>query len=229
MAISYVANSAAGFEASASSTTIPVTLGAAVAVDDIIVGMTGSDNSSAPTLTVTDSLGNVYTVHADQIDDVTQVQSGRTWRSKVTVAGTPTITTTFSVASTGRRTIAAAWSGSAATPFDTSKGNLQTAPGTGTDAVTSTNITPATNNELLVGLNQRTSAAAGTITGGTNYTLRLAVSSTVAIEDRILASASSVAATFTFSADHRTITHIVAIKRAESGGRHWTLLKKGRK
>ena len=218
MAITYVTSSAAGLEASAGSATIAVTLGAAVAIDDIIVGMTGWDTTNGSVIGVVDNLGNSYTVHSDQIDDAGNSQAGSTWHSKVTVAGTPTITTNFSPSASGRRTIAAAWSGSKASPFDTSKGNFQNAPGTGTDAVTSTAITTAEDNELLVGLNQRTSAAVGTITAGSAYTSRLTVSSTVAIEDRILITAGSIAATFTFSADHRTITHIVAIKAISGAG-----------
>src|SRR5438093_1255187 len=109
MAITYISGSAASNSGDATSTTIAVTLGAAVAVGDVIVGMVGFE--TGPTITVADTLGNSYTVHADQVDDPVQGQSGRTWRSKVTTAGTPTITVTFSVTVGFRRVIAAAWSG----------------------------------------------------------------------------------------------------------------------
>src|SRR6266550_7574123 len=143
--MTYIVGSAAAAHQDASSPAVAVTLGAAVAVGDVIVGMVGFDNGSTPSLTLADNLGggspNVYTVHPDQVDDTTDVQSGRTFRCKVTQAGTPVITATLTPSVGAQRIIVSAYSGCTATPFDTSLGNWQSSPGTGTDAVTSTAIT----------------------------------------------------------------------------------------
>lgn len=212
--MAYVSGSAVTLTQVTTATTIVVTLGAAVAVDDVIVGMAGWDTTTTNISSVADDLGNSYTLHADKIDDSANNQSGRTWRSKVTVAGTPTITVTYTVAASARVVIVAAWSGSTASPFDTSLGNFQTSPGTGTDAVTSTSITTAADHELCIGFHQNTGSDSGTLTAGTNYTSRLVSTSKVGLEDRTLDTAGSVAATWTISADHRSITHIVALQLA---------------
>lgn len=224
MAIAYIASTAAAAHTDAAGTTQAVTLGAAVAVGDVIVGMVGWDNTNTPTITVADNLGggspNVYTVNADQVDGG---QSQRTFRCKVTQAGTPVITVTFTTSTSFRRVIVAAYSGCAASPFDTSLGNNQPnppGPGTGNDGATSTNITTAENNEMCVGFHQNTGEAhpgTGTISAGTNYTLRLADNAILAVEDRTLASAGAVAATFTISNNHASVTHIVALKAGGPG------------
>jgi hypothetical protein len=205
-----------------------VTLGAAVTVDDVIVGMAGWDGNANNISGVADSLGNSYTLNADKVDDTTGNQSGRTWRSKVTVAGTPVITVTFTTSLGSRRVIAAAWSGANAAPFDASVGNWQTSPGTGTDAVTSTALTPGQNDSLLIGFHQNSGEVdpgTGTLTAGTNYTNRLTTNAILMVEDRALATAASVAATLTISNDHRSITHLVVIKPGDASpmvGRAWT-------
>jgi len=217
----YVASSGASFQADASAGTVAITLGVAVEVGDVIVGMSGwGDGGTDNISTVDDNLGNSYSVNSDKIIEDFDGEAGQTWRSKVTVAGTPVITVTFSAAVQFRRIIAGAWRGGAAVPFDTSLGHEQGPngpgnPGTGADAVTSTNITTAENNELLVGFHQNTSEGtpgAGTVAAGTNYTMRHNPDAILAMEDRVLASAGAVAATFTISVDHSTICHIVALK-----------------
>lgn len=218
MAIAYVTNSVAYTNnADGNDTTVAVTLGAAVAIGDYIIGMAGWDPSGSATITVADSLGNTYTVESNLI---TANQRGQTFYARVTVAGTPVITVTFSVGSSFRRVIAAAWSGLASSGVsDGTVGNGQASPGTGTDAVTSTAITTTVNGDLIVGFYQNEGEGApgtGTITAGTGFTRRNAANSILAIEDLVQSTAGSKAATFTLSITHSSISHISSFKVATS-------------
>jgi hypothetical protein len=211
---SYVASSAASAINDASATTIAVALGAAVQVGDEIVGMCGWDNTSTPTISVADSLGNVYTVSNDRIDDATHNQSGVTFRAKVTVAGTPTVTVTYTPSSGSRRIIVGAWRGVDRAPFDTSIGQAQQSPGTGTDAVTSTQATPFRSNALFIGFGQniaQSPTGTGTVTAGTNYTMRLTSVAILSVEDLVQGPAAAEDGSFTISIDHSYITHVVVL------------------
>lgn len=219
MPLAYIASSAAFVNnADATATTIAVTLGAAVAIGDYIVGMAGCDPTGTPTFTVADTLSNTYTVQANS---VTSGQKGQTFFARVTTAGTPTITVTISESESFRRVIVAAYSGLAdASVADGTVGNGQASPGTGANAVTSTAITTTVNGDLLVAFHQNTGEAApgtGTISAGTNFTRRDTANAILAVEDLIQAAAGSIAGTFTISNNHDSVTHVSAFKAATGG------------
>lgn len=214
MAIAYITNSAA-----ASSTASSITLGAAVAVGDRIVGATGWDNLNGAILnTITDNLGNSYTKENNFVEDATNDQAQQTWTCSVTVAGTPLITSNFSGTTNGGfRICVAAYSGTATTSaLDGTVGQFEASPGTGTNGANSTAITTTANGDLVVGFWQSSSLSGGTLTAGTNFTKRVEAGATVAIglEDLIQTTAGSIEATWTLSVNNRSITHVVTYKAA---------------
>src|SRR3990167_5060668 len=217
MAPAYIASSVAETIADASDTTIAVTLGAAVAVGDYIVGMAGWGQIGVAISTVTDDLGNTYTIQANKTDDTTNGQTGQTFFARVTAAGTPVITVTFASTTMWRRVIVAAYSGLANPAADGTIGNWQSSPGTGTDAVTSTAVTTTADGDLIVGFHQNTGSSSGNISAGTNFTRRNALEAIIALEDYVQPSAGSIAATFTISVNHASITHMAAFKAAAAG------------
>jgi len=212
----YVTSSAAGAEQSAAgSPNLPtITLGAAVAVGDVIVGMAGFDATGGANLTnIIDNLGNVYFINNDQIHNATHNQDGRTFYCLVTVAGTPTLTPTFSAGGSGsQRLIAAIYRPDCKVVFGSSRGQSQTGPGTGTDAIKSPTLPH--DGGLAVGLWQNIAEGApgtGVLSGGTNFTRRLTFQEVLGIEDWLNVSPAILAATFTDTVDHDAITHIVVM------------------
>lgn len=154
-----------------SVTSTAVALGSAVAVDDwILLSTTCGSNVSAAASTVTDQLGNVYTrmsaVQGGRLYDNVNDQSYDGWYCKVTVAGTPTIT--YTPGGGTRAWLAFKGSvfsgGSSSASVRATNGQLQTSPGTATDAISSGSVA-AQSGDLLWG---------GTFTSGTSSTTDVA-------------------------------------------------------
>lgn len=151
----------------AAATTLVITTTATASAGDLVV--VGSVNSSTQTLSsVTDSAGNTYTVRRNQGNGGGNC-SGAIADSVLgsTLASGGTITLTFS-ASTNSGAGACVVNGQDVSPFDTSAGAGNS---TVTTALTSANITTASNGELIFGVWGYTSSGAGTLTTpGTGYT-----------------------------------------------------------
>lgn len=191
----------------------PVTLGNTVTVD-----VCWGDDATAPT-SVSDTLGNVYTAATAVIQDATNLQYQQAYVAPVTVAGTPTITATFGTLRQFRAIILTEYSGAHPTaPFDVGGGQLQTAPGAGTDAVTSGLVTPSQNNSLIHGAVQNTNDPTTTFAAGTGFALGFATTGQITTSEWLeQATAAPIAATFTASAGTRTLTTVVVLKPSGAG------------
>lgn len=162
---------ASGTVATGSAATATVTLGAAVVLGDRIIAIVNVHDSKAnSTTSVTDSLGNTYTLDRPETNSGA-VDFWSVWSAPVTVAGTPVITAHFTAMTTGNAIVSgAAFSGlstaSGATAIDMS------VTGTGTAAAATSGATSATTaaNELVIGA-YADNGISGGLTVGAGYTL----------------------------------------------------------
>lgn len=166
-----------------------------------------------------------------QIGSTVSVDSGgflwclATYGKSNAAGGADTITVTFSTSLATDPVLGISeYSGIAtSSALDQTTGNAQIDPGTATDAVTSTSVTTTAANELIYGASLKTPLSHGTFDQGTGYTSRGTVNDGVwlmmRIEDKNLASAGSVAATFTTgNAAEDTMTIVATFKEPSVGG-----------
>lgn len=112
--------------------------------------------------------------------------------------GANTVTATLTAAHTFALLSVHEYSGVITTsPLDQATFNFQATPGTGTNAITSGNVTTTTDGQLIFGCAGSTEANTGVVSAGTNYTIRQNPLNDNPSEDRVQASAGSTAATFT--------------------------------
>jgi hypothetical protein len=171
------------------------------------------------TVSVADTLGNIYTVSALN-PDTANGQYQRTFYANSPRSGANTVTVTFGGAGAPFRSLyISEYSGLAQTsPNDGGTGQIQLTPGTGTDAITSGNIVTTVDGDLIWGITDNTSETSpgtGTLVAGTGYTQDAAVPSGGTImraEHKTQTTAGSVATTFTTSVDHHMLTNILAFK-----------------
>lgn len=208
------------------STTIVVTLPGAVTVGNWIA-VYGAWNSGGVSpasrfSSLVDDLGNTYTT-VDSLND-TDSDDHRTFYAKVTNGGTPTITLTLTNACGYRSLVAHEVSGLDATaPLDQHTIVNQASPGTGTDGVTTGNVTTTTDGQYIFGATHLNNTTTQTIAAGTGFTGRESNSGggdtpPFRSEDQIQSVAGSVAATFTLTVDQHMTTAIMTFKAAAGGG-----------
>jgi hypothetical protein len=163
------------------------------------------DRTNTQTATCADNTNGAWTA-GPIIDDTTDGQMWAAFFFKNTAGGVkPTVTVTFGgsqyVSYRGLYIQECGPCNTTTQPDVTGVGNNQASPGTATDAVTSTAVTTVTNNAYIVGASIIPSSATPVITAGTNYNSRRGDSWTTitptTFEDKVLATAGSVAATFT--------------------------------
>jgi len=127
-------------------------------------------------------------------------------------AGTFTVSANLSSAAFGN-TIAHLARDSGGTPsFDKSALVEQIFPGTGTNAVSSGNVTTVSNGQYIFGASAKCSASGNVLTSGTGYTSRVQQNNSGAAslsENQIQTSAGAIAATFTTSSDGPFLTGIM--------------------
>src|SRR6185295_1834745 len=100
-------------------------------------------------------------------------------------------------------------------PLDKTATN--TATGTTTaGAITSTAVTPSQPGSLIFGAVMADSGATA-ISAGTTFTLRQAIGSDCATEDRVQSTAASQAATFTFGTAGDYLAHVAVFKPSSTG------------
>ena len=223
MPTAYVQSKA--LSASASSTTIAVTLDASVGSGNAIVGLVCWGSATESDLaSVTDDQGNTYTL-VRFVPDTNNSQSIKGFYLANITNAPITITANFSPARPYRSISLHEVSGVATSGLlDQDAGQLQTAPGTGPDGVTSGSVITTANGEYIFGGCADTAAlrALSQYAGGTGYTRRQEVGSTsvinMASEDQIQASAGAIAATFTATNNDRTVSLILTLKAAAAGG-----------
>jgi hypothetical protein len=183
-----------------SSTTVACGSGdglTAIASGNLVVVEVGWASTAGDTVTgITDNQSNTYTL-TDLARETTVAYSYQTaYRANIT-NGPVTITATLSASRTFAAITVQEYSGVlAASPLDGHAIQAQRNPGTGANAVSSGNATPATNGCLIFGatVNVNGSGAPGY---GTGYTGRDNFSNTFESEDKTQAAAAATAATFT--------------------------------
>lgn len=172
---------------------------------------------------VADSLAQTFSSAVNVTDGATF--SIATFYVPNSAAGADTVTVTFAGTIAYASLQCAEYSGVAtSSPLDQAVSQNQTDPGTGTDAVTSGNVTTTTDGQLIVGWSTALVVGAGTLTAGTGYTGRTNVFNDTLHEDRVQTTAGSIAATFTSnSATSDFVTQIATFKAAAApsgcGGR----------
>lgn len=211
--------------AEASSTTIALAYPSNVASGNNLKAAIAWQANSGQTISgCSDSLSQTWT----QVGSTVTVTSiGGDWRLAVfrfynTTGGANTLTCTFSAASFYRALAVGEYSGLATSnALDQTTGNPQVDPGTATDAVTSTSVTTTANNELIYGAALSVCGTSATVASGTGYTSRAFTFSgtflCLRVEDKNLASAGSVAATFT-AGDATEDTAAIIATFKEPGG-----------
>lgn len=158
-------------------------------------------------------------------DNITDSTAGQGTASFIlgNVSGAPTsVVATFSGATSFTDMVIIEESGCAALsdPTDVHVGQNQGSPGTGSNAVTSGNVTTTVSNDIIVGMTCATSATT-ICTAGTGFTRRTtdATEQGMTTENGVTqVSPGLVAATFTTATNTRFTTLILAIQPSGSGG-----------
>lgn len=220
MAITHIssANGAAnGFDG---TTTTTATLPGTIAADDLIIVAVHTTDGVITIATPTDNKGgNTYTPVAAQFD--ADIGHSRVWYSKVVNGGTNfQVTVTNAQTGYGDIIVHQISGQDLSAPLDKVVNNNQAAPGTGTDAITSTAQTPTTDGQYIFGFTLQDDFVISTISAGTGFTAG-ETSGPSDFPGRseyvVQGAAASIAATFTHSVDVETITWLVTFKPV--GGR----------
>lgn len=154
-------------------------------------------------VSVVDDKGNNYTV-VDTLDSGAR-HAASFYKANASGGADPQFTITFSAAASDRTLGFRELSGAAtSSPLVANDANAQVAPGTGTDAITSTAQTPSANNAFISGWTIPF-LLDSVVVQGTGFTLDSGIGSPagtrIAAESLEQGAAASVAATFTTSAD----------------------------
>jgi len=207
--------------------------GSAIGTGNTVAGTVSWSNLGAPATnvlnTITDNKGNTYPVVDTGGDpNATQVSCSSFLLGNV-IGGPTTITATFSGSNPGAATIIwDEYSGALTNvnPTDVHTKNAQHDPGTGSNAITSGNITTTIPGDLIYGAVCETTNGSTAIAAGSSYTLRVSNEANAGLnsassEDQVQTSAGSIAATFTDGtngATDDTITFAIAIKPSNGIG-----------
>lgn len=188
---------------STSGSTLGVAFGSNVTAGNLIVVMATWAGAGDVTPTVSDTLSNTYVEIGSHIFSMTaDVGMSMFYAANIT-GGANTVTVNYTASRVFREIMVAEYSGASTTsPLDTSAFTVDGTATTSTDSATTPAVTPAQNASLLVGFISSVSGM-GTAAAGTNYTERIDTTGGgggfAEYEDRILAIAASVAATWTVS------------------------------
>jgi hypothetical protein len=209
-------------DSGATASTIAATFASGTGAGNLIVVWVGWDTSTGATLSSVTDGGDTFSSGFGQVTDTVHRQAFQGWYAVNVAAGRTTVTVTFSTGAAFRGLIIQEYSGVVTnSAFDGGVGNLQSSPGTGSNAVTSTAITTTTAGDLVVGSSQDTinicgaglpQFSAGTNFTGDTYTCTSTVNAEFRAEHLVQASAGSIAATFTLSANTATTTGVMAFK-----------------
>jgi len=207
------------YSPSASFTTV-------TAGDALVVWFTHDYSGGEPTLTCADSAGGTWSSALDTAKDATDTQKMVMFVCKNHPGGSsvlPTVTSSSSVPGRAIRCIQVTGVDTAALGAGEHAGQHQATPGTGTDGVTSGNVTPTASASLLLAhsFNSKASAAAPAAgTGFTNQTTCWPVSGgdEARSESKALSGTSAVAGTFTASGDENHLTIAVVLDEPAAGG-----------
>jgi len=223
MAITHISSVAAAGTGFNNGTTATATVAGTVAADDLIILCVATTNG-AGTYTPSDNKGgNTYTAAAARLE----VGDGfsRVYYAKVVNGGTNfQVTMTLSGASYGTIIVHHISGQDLSAPLDKVINNYQSAPGTGTNAITSTAETPTTGGQYLLGFVTQSTFTTSTFSAGTSVAYTAGqlnagqADFSQSTEYFIQGAAASVAATFTQTVDIGTATWLVTFKAAGGGG-----------
>jgi hypothetical protein len=177
-------------------------LTANVTANNAIAVFCGWTGVTQTLVSVTDTQGNSYTV----VDNPTSGSYGRAAMAYAIAraSAADTVSCNFSAAGIGKSIIVHEIGGvNPSVPLDGHKMAVRTSPGTGANAVTSTNITTTTSGDYVVGFTFNSSSNGADWNAGTGYVRRQdlrTASYAMASEDRIQTTAGAIAATFTATA-----------------------------
>ncbi len=209
-----------------------------VTTGDTIVCGFQADINAGDTPSVNDSAGNgPYNVTAWALSGGS-VGLFIAWKGNVTGGASFNVTATNSVSRSNWAGVCEEWSGvnASANPADVTPaaGNVQTAPGTTTNAITSSAETTVTNGDLLIGITGDTgtggtgqSTTCPSSAGTSSVTYALGSASTtfngavacVQTENAVQSTAgASTLATFTQGTNNGAITFLLALKAPGGGG-----------
>lgn len=200
-------------DSGANATTLAAVLNSVVAGNHLVahVGYTDAASTSA-----TFSDGTSYSVADAERFDATEGQSGTVFYLENAGSGTHTGTATFSPTTSFRRNRYIEVSGLAtSSSLDKDIGQVQTAPGTGANAISSSASAATANaNDFVMGFTQdagNASPGSGTLTAGTGYTIS-GTNVTMGLESKSVSVTGAQTSTFTQSVAAPRITHVVAFK-----------------
>lgn len=192
--------------------------GSVVGAGNTVVGTVSWDSLGGTTLlSVKDDKLNTYTIKDTVVDSVNNQSNASFILGNIT-NGPNALTATTNSANVNGAFLTIIWdeySGASAVsdPSDGHTGQKQATPGTGTDAVTSGNVTTTVNGDLIYGGTYNTST--GTLaSAGSGFASRTSDTSGAPgiTEDKTQTTAGSVASTFTINPSAACVTFIIAIK-----------------
>lgn len=208
----------------AGATTIQDTVTGVVAGSTLLVHCGHEQAGGVSVSSVTDSNGSNHTLTDGPRSDATNAGESYVYRLENCAAGTHTITVNYS-ASVGYRRLRIIEVGGVETTsvLDRATGQHQSAPGTGTDAVTSGSTAATTNaNDIVIALSNSWAATfnslGGTITAGTGFTAISPAQREFAAAYKTVSATGAQAGTFTLSVDTAQTTHVIVLKDAGGGG-----------
>lgn len=199
--------------------------------DYVVVGITYG-NGSAVVESIADGT-NTYVKIGSTLNDASNGQNLAVFVCKSAAAGTFTLTVTFASSVSYRGIMYARYSGldNAATPVMVS--NLVVNAGTGTDAISTGNVTPAAQPAMVFAFAVEDSGGGSALTAGTGYTDRGAMSNWNSYvgysryEDKRVTATTPTPGTFTASnGTHSYLTIAIAIIETGAGGGGSNLLLK---
>jgi len=187
-----------GVSANASTSTVGAT-GSVIGTGNCVCG--AITYATTDTLnSVTDDKGNNYAIK-DTVTDTTNARKLSSFICGNITNGATTVTANFSAAASNATIVWDEFSGISGStdPTDVHGGQFQSSAGTGTDAMTSGNVTPTASGDLIYGISVTDSGATTPASVGTGYTIGASNGAGFGIvtESKVQAVAAAVAATFT--------------------------------
>lgn len=195
-----------------SATTIPVTLTSAVTVGNTLVVGVGWGTTAAVSPTVTDNLGNVYTLQ-DSDTVVVDNQRMATYVAPVTVGGACTVTYNIGASCDFRTIVVGEYSSVGAVDKHAITNNATGS--VATDGVTSPSVTTTSDGQTAVGIFLDSSGTT-TYAAGTGFNAVRENVNGHTLEDRTQTSAGAIAATETWGLAHHYLAAVVTLKAASS-------------
>jgi hypothetical protein len=195
-----------------------ITVSAGSIIHVFVVCDDNSGGGGSTNVTCADSLNGSYT-QLDLIDDtITNGFLVAQFCFINTAAGADTITLTLTPNAGAVYITVLEITGGATTAIDVHGGQLQASPGTGTDAVTSGNVTSTAQPALVLGAAELSGFSDTSISVGTGFASAVAAGFYLNIESKRVTATGTQAATFTTTAGTVGGVNLVAVYDEAGGG-----------